>query len=507
MYKRSISLVLALIIVFGTFCFGAQAAANGTGYYVITASSLNMRSGAGSSYSKVTSIPKGVTVNVTKLSGVWGYTTYAGHSGWISLDYASKTSNYPDYSGVDVWKRLDELRVKFPDGKYWNHVGGTNNPDGWTDTPCSCHPSKCASTANACDCNVFAGTLKCHGFALKLGYDLFGTLPSTWEVRYTLDDICVGDIIRYRNNEHTVMVTGIGEDYLIVTDGNWDYHCGIDWDRWMSRSRFSNINYIYHAPGNNCKGPGDVTGPAVNANASADDYGMAQVSFSATDSSDMENATIKVTAPNGTYKNYYTDVSSGRGEMVVDLYDFAYVTGTYSVKVQVWDEYDNIGEANTQFTFSSVIAPDDKSVNLSFKVIFAGNAQSSGAQASFLSEHYDSITETAQYSVEGTPVNVSLAKLIYDFSVKKAGYTGYIHSGFRAGTDTVPSVITMYAGDVNDDNFINSKDISALVGLYGESKNKSGKYTVYADFNEDGYINARDMAVLIENYGKSGTTK
>ena len=52
---------------------------------------LNMRSGAGTSYSYVTSVPGNVTLNVTKVSAsggyTWGYTSYNGKTGWVALDF------------------------------------------------------------------------------------------------------------------------------------------------------------------------------------------------------------------------------------------------------------------------------------------------------------------------------------------------------------------------------------------------------------------------------------
>lgn len=58
---------------------------------------LNMRSGAGTSYSLVESIPNNVTLNVTqtKENGgyTWGYTTYKNKNGWIALDYCTFISN------------------------------------------------------------------------------------------------------------------------------------------------------------------------------------------------------------------------------------------------------------------------------------------------------------------------------------------------------------------------------------------------------------------------------
>lgn len=58
---------------------------------------VNMRSGAGTSYSVVGGIPYNTTVTVTKktTSGgyTWGYTAYNGVSGWFALDYAVNVSD------------------------------------------------------------------------------------------------------------------------------------------------------------------------------------------------------------------------------------------------------------------------------------------------------------------------------------------------------------------------------------------------------------------------------
>ena len=58
---------------------------------------LNMRSGAGTSYSYVTSVPGNVTLNVTKVSAsggyTWGYTSYNGKTGWVALDFCAFVSS------------------------------------------------------------------------------------------------------------------------------------------------------------------------------------------------------------------------------------------------------------------------------------------------------------------------------------------------------------------------------------------------------------------------------
>lgn len=55
---------------------------------VVTADpSLRFRSGAGTSYSHIADIPYGTKLTITKISNNWGYTSYNGKNGWVSLEY------------------------------------------------------------------------------------------------------------------------------------------------------------------------------------------------------------------------------------------------------------------------------------------------------------------------------------------------------------------------------------------------------------------------------------
>ena len=67
----------------------AAAATAGATYK--TTANLNIRSGNSTSTSILTSIPKGTSVTVTEVKNNWGKTSYGGKTGWISLDYATKT--------------------------------------------------------------------------------------------------------------------------------------------------------------------------------------------------------------------------------------------------------------------------------------------------------------------------------------------------------------------------------------------------------------------------------
>lgn len=63
------------------------------GEYVVTTQSTNlvMRAGHGSSYSMITTIPKGAIVYVSKADGTWAHVEYNGNLGYCSMQYLTKT--------------------------------------------------------------------------------------------------------------------------------------------------------------------------------------------------------------------------------------------------------------------------------------------------------------------------------------------------------------------------------------------------------------------------------
>lgn len=71
------------------FTVGSASGSSAAFAYKVTTSSsnLNMRSGPGTGYTVVGSLPKNTVISVTKISGNWAYTTYNGVSGWASMDY------------------------------------------------------------------------------------------------------------------------------------------------------------------------------------------------------------------------------------------------------------------------------------------------------------------------------------------------------------------------------------------------------------------------------------
>ena len=160
---------------------------------------------------------------------------------------------------------LEQLRQKFPAGKYWNHAGNpgqgndVNNQDGWTDTPC---PAPNNINTNNRTCNAFAPdgvnqlSYQCMGYAEKLGYDATGYNPRNNAHGWTtstnvtaLNSLKAGDIVRYKNDIHSIYIIGVDGDTVTYTDCNSDGHCKIRWDETISKSELaSSFTHVRSAP-------------------------------------------------------------------------------------------------------------------------------------------------------------------------------------------------------------------------------------------------------------------
>lgn len=147
---------------------------------------------------------------------------------------------------------LAQLQAKFPNGAYWNHGSGPNNPDGYTWTPCNHHnsnPWNCP-TSGSCGCNSFAGGIQCWGFAQKLAYDVYGSYYTSWPFATNLNNVKPGDVIRYSG--HSIFVTGVSGDTITLGDCNygWNFTCRIRWNATITKSAIlsAGLEKIYFAP-------------------------------------------------------------------------------------------------------------------------------------------------------------------------------------------------------------------------------------------------------------------
>lgn len=134
--KKIISLALVVVTIFGSIAIVANAASYTTGTYTVSApSGVNVRKGAGTGYSRVGAASKGVTFNVSKINGEWGYTssikcTNGTKSGWVSLAYCNKKSslaNSAKYStGTYMVNASNGSNVRKGAGTNYSKVGAAS---------------------------------------------------------------------------------------------------------------------------------------------------------------------------------------------------------------------------------------------------------------------------------------------------------------------------------------------------------------------------------------------
>lgn len=155
--------------------------------------------------------------------------------------------------------KLNALRQKYPDQKFWNHCANEYHnsygyylnctsplcmdPDGYTDTPCTVHFD--AVSEGEYGCNQFDYGIQCSGFARKLFYEIFGVYASSLEQRTDVENVMVGDIIRVNNNTHSAIVLSRDGDIITIAEANFNKNCMIKWDRAI---KIKTITYFRHAP-------------------------------------------------------------------------------------------------------------------------------------------------------------------------------------------------------------------------------------------------------------------
>jgi len=156
-------------------------------------------------------------------------------------------------AGNRVSARLELLRRKYPQNHYWNHpiteenIGKTVEGT-WDETWCDIvtqHP--CSHSFNKIGlygCNAFDHGIACEGFANRIFYEVFGLRASSMERRYDVDNISVGDLVRF-NYTHSAIVLSCGGNKVTLLECNYKYaDCVIQWDR---TDLVSEIIWFQHA--------------------------------------------------------------------------------------------------------------------------------------------------------------------------------------------------------------------------------------------------------------------
>ena len=129
----------------------------------------------------------------------------------------------------------------------------------------------------------------CHGYANAVSLALFNSNQNAnfndWVFTENVEELCVGDLIRYRNDyyagstNHTMVVIDIVGDTVYITDANYDGNNGIRWGIAYSKSELSsmiskslswtdfgwNKGYFRHYIYNDVKTVSDTENPVVTS--------------------------------------------------------------------------------------------------------------------------------------------------------------------------------------------------------------------------------------------------
>lgn len=205
----------------------------------------------------VTLIPSASAVEAEETTAEYVSETESGIQPYVTSPSEGEESIGPEEPVDETMALLASLVKKFPAGRYWNHMGSkTNSPDTYTNTPCSSHRG-CSWVEGACSCNSFDRSIQCMGYAHKIAYDITGVSPRekfTKTTRLSVDNLRVGDVIRFRNDGHSICVTGVNGSKISFTDCNWDYKCGIRWGVMdISYIKSRGFTYVLHLSGNERK--------------------------------------------------------------------------------------------------------------------------------------------------------------------------------------------------------------------------------------------------------------
>ncbi|WP_405354496.1 Ig-like domain-containing protein [Ruminococcus sp.] len=217
---------------------------------------VNVRSGPGTNYASIGGFNEGQQVTIIgSTSSEWLKVRGANRHGGGTIEGYSHRDYYtinppvtPPSPDTSLDAKFRELQTRFVNGQYWNKY---NDPScNRTGTiPCKC--SLYCSPNCSCKCGAFtlngafiAG--QCHGYALKLAYEIYGSNANTWRRTTSLNDLTPGDIIRYSG--HSVMVTGVSGNLVTYTDCNGSGPCRVRWGATKYKGDFKNIETVYKHP-------------------------------------------------------------------------------------------------------------------------------------------------------------------------------------------------------------------------------------------------------------------
>lgn len=108
---------------------------------------------------------------------------------------------------------------------------------------------KAGSTYNRKTCTDGWGAEECHGYALQLRIDLTGKNPmrtcTKIKNKSAINNLQAGDLVRYRDDGHTIVVTAVNGNDITFTDCNWKHDKRIRWNEHITKQELINQFYVY----------------------------------------------------------------------------------------------------------------------------------------------------------------------------------------------------------------------------------------------------------------------
>ena len=154
-----------------------------------------------------------------------------------------------------VYKKLMQLKKKFPNGKYWNHVGrkmkeGKDTSNYVTSKPCN-HSGSLNQYGVKSTCNMHIDKAnhirgyQCYGFASLLSDKIFGNKVN--KTHRSFSKARVGDHVRYSagsSGGHSVIIVEKHKNYIIAAECNYGNTCRIVWGRKISAAELRGAMYL-----------------------------------------------------------------------------------------------------------------------------------------------------------------------------------------------------------------------------------------------------------------------
>ncbi len=183
----------------------------------------------------------------------------------IGADYELAETAVPSES--QFASNITSLQNTYVNGKYWNKASSSdysrtgNIACNGTSYSNAHYGMSCSSVGYcdncSCECGYFAGCYQCMGFAYKMAYLSLGSYPgqSGWSQSYSLGTVNAGDVIRIRNDNHSIFIYRVDGDIIYYADCNWTGPCQVRWGAKYTYSQLSaTFTYKWHLSGNSLTG-------------------------------------------------------------------------------------------------------------------------------------------------------------------------------------------------------------------------------------------------------------